>query len=371
MSPSRRMLRACLALSVSLPWAAVPEGPSVSVNASVSYTDNLFQSSSRRADWVTRTYLDLDFAPRRDVGLYYTGNTSVFSEYDDLFTHRHALGLGYARPSGTRGAVYTGLDLSAFLYRPVYDLYDHRQASAYVAGKGYGPDGTLGRAGLEVRYREYPNAGEYTHLEFSTHAQLQRSWQSGTTVQARGELGVKRFTRDASFDSAAVGSRMTDARTLTQLTGRIKLAQAIGRQTGLQLLFIHRANLAGSNRTLTFDSYFEDLIDDRYSHSGSEYRVVLKHVGHGGVELQATGRHLLRNYDDRPALELDGELVDGGVWREDRRNLVHLRAKKALPFAHGWPLLVHAEWLYQQVDSNDPYYDASTRVYSTGVEIEF
>ena len=166
---------------------------------------------------------------------------------------------------------------------------------------------------------------------------------------------------------------MSGARTLAQLTGRVKVAQAIGPQTGLQLLVIHRANVAGTNRSIAFERYFEDLVDDRYAHSGQEFRAVLKHQAPGGVGFQATGRHIVRNYDDRPALHLDGQLLDGGAWREDRRNSVHLRAQKSFPFADTWlgAIGMHVEWLYQQVDSNDPYYDASTQVYSTGVELEF
>jgi hypothetical protein len=61
------------------------------------------------------------------------------------------------------------------------------------------------------------------------------------------------------------------------------------------------------------------------------------------------------------------------VWREDRRHSLHLEGEKVLHRGAGWIRQVglRLEWLYQRVDSNDPYYDATTQVYSVGVEFGF
>lgn len=347
--------------------------PALRLNTYVSYTDNLFQNYSARADWVSLTYFDLDVQVGQNTALYYSGNASVFSDYRDLFSHRHQVGLSHVRPTARRGAVYAGLALSALVDRPVYDYYDYVEAEAYVSGKGYGPMAVMGRLGGEARYRAYPNAGDYSYVEYSGYGLLQRSWQTGTTVNVRAGIAAKRFLNEASFDTSDVRARLTGERTLAQVTGSAKVAQALGPQTGLQLVCTWRTNLAGQGRSVAFETYFEDLLDDHYAHTGTDLRAVLKHVAVGGFRLEATGRTAWRTYEDRPALDLEGYLIGDGVWREDRRHSLHLEGEKVIYTGAGWPrqVGVRAEWLYQRVDSNDPYYDAATRVYSVGLEIGF
>ena len=366
-----RLIGACALVGLSAQLAAAQ--PALSLNTYLSYTDNLFQNHDPRSDWVTQTYFDLDYGLGRNVGLQYSGNASVFTEYGDLFSHRHRLGLSFARAGENGAAVYAGADLSALLDRPLYEFYDYRQASAYLAGKRVAPAGVLCRAGVETRYRQYLNASDYTHTEHSGYVQVQRSWQTGTTLQVRGELGVKRFLQEASGDTTDARARMAGARTLAQVGLRAKVAQAIGPQTGLQLILTRRANVAGRNRDLALDTHFEDLVDDRYAYSSKELKAIVKHVASGGVKLQASGRYAWRDYDDRPAMDLEGYLIGDGVWRADRRKALQLEGEKVIPMGKGWlkQIGVRLEWLYQHVDSNDPYYKAATQVYTVGVDFGF
>lgn len=348
---------------------------SASVNTHITYTDNLFQDHTRQSDWITLTYVDLDLRTRSGLGAYYTGRASAFAEYGDLFSHRHQVGLTYARSGKNGRMLYSGVELSARLDRPLYDYNDYLQGDAYLSGSTVLAGGLRSQAGYRARYREYPRARDFSYGEHALFLRFTRSWQTGTTVLVRGELGVKSLLRRSVVDSLLSDVRLHSdgASTLAQATVRFRIAQAVARGTGLQLEVLQRTTLMGSNRYTELQSTDGELFDDRYSHAGTEISGAVKHQAGRDLTAKATVRCDWRRYEDRPALDLDGVSIEPFGMRRDSRKSLLVEVGKTFGLGGGpvEDVGIRLEWLYQDVDSNDPYYRAATRVYSVGVQVAF
>lgn len=345
------------------------------VNTYMSYTDNLFQNYNRRSDWITLAYVDFDYVLRPSMNLYYTGNANVFAEYRDLFSHTHQMGLSYVRPGKGRNAIYAGGTTDLRLDRPIYRYYDYVQNSVYINAKRYVNQTLLGWGGYQLRYRNYLNAEDYSFLEQTASIRLSRFFQTRTTLQLQGNVGLKTYTQATNPDSVGgnVLTRSSDTRTLAQVTVGVKVAQSLARYTGLQLEYIRRVTLAGRNRYEALEGYNTDdeLFDDRYSHEGQEFRTKLKYATNSDFSVEVMGRYVKREYDGRPALDLNGFIIHPDLMREDTLRSVSVKSSKAFRFSTGWlqQTTITAEWLFTQIASTDSYYDTSGQIFSVGLQL--
>ena len=363
-----------LVLAVGKVGASSAALPVVRADLYVSYTDNLFQNANRRADWMNMAYVDLDWMFGADWDLYYTGNVNAFAEYDDLFSHTHQLGVSYAWNGPEGQAVYAGFTAGARLNRALYDYRDYLQMEAHVSGKTYLRQALLARGGYRARMREYTHAEGFSFVEQTAHAQFSRFLPTRTTLIAGGEVGVKSFLRAAGPDplTESLRTRAGGDRHLGQLVLRLKAAQALAAQVGLQLEYRRRVNLHGDGRyaELEYDPNGE-LFDDRYSYEGSEWRGALKWAPGRGWTMNVSGSSVEREYAARPALDMEG--YELGETRADQRTrlLVEVTRRFAVSGSALREVELLAEWVYADVDSNDPYYRTEARTYSAGVRLGF
>jgi hypothetical protein len=368
------MIARCFFLSAFF-WAASLEAQAFVpfLNLYTTYTDNLFQTRSRRPDWIRLAYLDLDYRRGEEFGLYYSGSAHLFQEYQDLFSHAHRLGLSYSRPGAEGEAVQAGAHLGMRLDRPLYEHRDFVEAGAFARLKRYLRPDLLARLGYVLHYQEYLNAPDYSFVEQQLHGQFTHFLPTRTTLQAGGELGLKTYTRPSGESVLSDRpARPGQDRLLLQSILHLKAAQSLGQGTGLQLEYRHRAPLSGQSRYAGLLLYNPDdeLFDDRYSHAGYELNAALKHLGAWGLEWEGNMGREKRRYAGRPALDLEGLLLD--LAQQERRHTLRLGAKRRFYPAKGpQEIVLDLEWLYRDISSNDPYYDTQVRTYSAGMQIGF
>ena len=353
------------------------------------YTDNLFQSYSERADWIQQLSLDLDLGGPGLTG-YYTAAANRFAEYDDLFTQTHILGLTARRPGAGRGLSTGDLSVTVREGRRGYEYKDYVEGRGYAGLKRYLRPTLMLRAGTGLRVRLYRHAGDFSYTEPTVYAQLSRFLPTRTTLVAGLDLGLKRYLRAAGETDA--GDSLGYARTSSddmqaQATAWIKVAQSLADRTGLQFQYTHLVLLGGGTRYRRPDEYdpSEELFDDGYSRSGFEVRTTLKHQTTAGIDLSATARRAHRRYEDRPALDLSGLIPSGlaagaaspiGAAEDRQDTRTSLLARVDVDLTSLAPqgvadLGLRLEWSHLRVDSNDPYYDATTRVYSATARLAF
>ena len=369
-SPVQWIIWAVVAAALPAVAQVVPR-----VELYTTYSDNVFQNVNQRSDWITQANIDFDWSPTGALNLYYSGNANVFSEFSDLFNHTHGMGLTYQRPGEGRDLFYAGGEVALRLDQPDYAYREFVEASGFANYKTYWGDALLARASYTVRLQEYLNASEYSFAEQSAFVQVSRFLPSRTTLQAGAELGLKTYLRDAGALTDGVEARAGNGRNLIQWVGRAKLAQALASSAGLQAEYVLRTNLSGSSRFADTQLYNpdDDLFDDRFAYEGHRARTKLKYLAGASVLLQAGASWEKRRYPGRPALDLDGFLLDSQASRRDTRRSLSLEAGRSFFPVTGLAseLRLSFEWRYTDTDSNDPYYDAGAQSYSLGLNLDF
>jgi hypothetical protein len=368
------LLAVCLAACGPRP-AAGSQPLAIRVDATAAYTDNLFNSYSQRSDWIRQLHLDLDYG-RGSTALYYSAHANMYTDYDDLFTQTHVLGASAVRRGPDRRLFSADLSLATRAGTADYGYKNYLEGVVNVGAKVYPRPALMLRGGAALRLREYSQAGDFSYVEPSAHVLLSRFLPSRTTLQAGATLGAKAYLRAGSestedFSPARTATDRVQARASVWL----KVAQSLGPATGVNIRVTRKELLSGTARYRLPEEYDpeEELFDDQYSYTASQGRVGLKHVLGADTELVGSLQLEKRRYTDRPALTLDGFPAGAGETRDDTRTRAYLRVERTLTRTPA-PLTdlgVALEWSLQRVDSNDPYYDATARLYAISLRGAF
>ena len=395
-----KYLPACLVALISTAEAQV----SLNADLYTTYTDNVFLTASQRDDLIQSAYIDFDYQPDADLSLYYAGSANVFSENADLFNHLHSLGASYARPLGAAGLFFAGASLSLRLDRPLYSYRDFAAGRAFASFEPYLHPALITRLDYTLNYQDFLNAADYSYREQHLDAQLTHYLPTRTTLQLNGELGLKSYLQAT-----------TQSNRNPLLWGtRLKAAQSLGPNLGLQLAWHHQGILTGQSRHADwfrydpneiFDELYEtkakskdwyktkakgydpdefykatsqaywydpdELFEDRYSYGGDQWNATLKYLAPLNCELETSLQSESRLYSQRPAYDLDGMLT--GKSTTETRRTARLGLARAFylentPFQE---IALELEWLYRSVTSNDAFYDADAHAYSVGIQFGF
>ena len=391
-----KYLPACLIALISAAEAQVV----LNADLYTTYTDNVFLTASQRGDLMQSAYIDFDYQPDADLSLYYSGNANVFSENADLFNHLHSFGASYARPLGAAGLFFSGASLSLRLDRPLYSYRDFAAGRAFASFEPYLHSGLITRLDYTLNYQNFLNAADYNYLEQHLDAQLTHYLPTRTTLQLNGELGLKSYLQETAQPS----------RNPLLWGTRLKAAQSLGPNLGLQLAWHHQDIFAGQSLYAgwfrydpneIFDEFYkaktkskaywyspdefykapptsqthwydrDELFEDRYSYSGDQWSATLKYLAPLNCELAASFQRESRLYSQRPAYDLAGVLT--GESTAETRRTARLGLARAFyldstPFRE---IALELEWLYRAVASNDAFYDADAHAYSAGVQFGF
>lgn len=385
-----KYLPACLVALISAAEAQV----ALNADLYTTYTDNVFLTASQRGDLMQSAYIDFDYQLDADLSLYYSGNANVFSKNADLFNHVHSFGASYARPLGAAGLFFSGATLSLRLDRPLYDYRDFAAGRAFASFEPYLHPALITRLDYTLSYQNFLNAADYSYREQHLDAQLTHYLPTRTTLQLNGELGLKSYLHETAQPS----------RNPLLWGTRLKAAQSLGPNLGLQLAWHHQGILAGQSRYADWFWYdpnklFEDpyktkakwydpdelykaqskaywydpdeLFEDRYSYSGDQWSATLKYLAPLNCELAASFYRESRLYRQRPAYNLAGVLTGESTTETRRTARLGLAREFYLDSTLFQEIALELEWLYRSVASNDAFYDADAHAYSVGVQFGF
>ena len=229
-----RYLLTCLVALISAAEAQV----ALNADLYATYTDNVFLTASQRGDLMQSAYIDFDYQLDADLSLYYSGNANVFSKNADLFNHLHSFGASYARPLGAVGLFFSDVSLSLRLDRPLYSYRDFAAGRAFASFEPYLHPELITRLDYTFSYQNFLNAADYSYREQHLDAQLTHYLPTRTTLQLNGELGLKSYLQETAQPS----------RNPLLWGTRLKAAQSLGPNLGLQLAWHHQDILAGQSR---------------------------------------------------------------------------------------------------------------------------
>lgn len=321
------------------------------------YVDNIFQTNLPESDYAALTYLNTAYYMTPETSIFYDANINLFSEHSDLQNHIHYLGADYERGIfGDKGNLYLEGKLELRQNKTEYESYDRRSGDIYATLKYYLTKTILLKSGYGMEYGSYPNFQTFNFLENYGFLQLSKFFQSRTTLQIAVDAGWRQYP-NMSDDSENGYASM--------ISGSAKLAQSLADKTGLQLKYKWHHAPHGIDEQYIENAYYstEDLIDDEYSYSGSEYMIVLKHVTSWQATLKAVFSMGSREYNSTSIY------IDGGT-RKDNDITFRLEAEKEILFDAA-DFAIHVQFLHKRNESNDSYYNYSTNMLSIGTKAAF
>lgn len=141
-----------------------------------------------------------------------------------------------------------------------------------------------------------------------------------------------------------------------------RTAQSISSRIGISAEYQLRLNSAGSNRYLNNGDGFyysdEEIFEDMFAYHGSMWTAGYNQHLPWSMRISLNGSREIRQYDDRPAADLQGEPFADGRLRSDRRTMAWLTWSKRLTIKNGWsPLNISLTYSWLENDSNDPFYN--------------
>ena len=298
---------------------------------------------------------------------------------------------------GAAGLFFAGASLSLRLDRPLYSYRDFAAGRAFASFEPYLHPDLIARLDYTLSYQNFLNAADYSYREQHLDAQLTHYLPTRTTLQLNGELGLKSYLQETAQPS----------RNPLLWGTRLKAAQSLGPNLGLQLAWHHQGILAGQSRYADWfwydpNKFFDDpyktkakwydpdelykkkapskaywydpdeLFEDRYSYSGDQWSATLKYLAPLNCELARLPCYReSRLYSQRPAYDLAGVLT--GKSTTETRHTARLGLARAfyLDSTLFQEIALELEWLYRSVASNDAFYDADAHAYSVGIQFGF
>ena len=354
----------------------------LSVNSESGYLGNAFSNYKGTPDYYTGIDATFSYAwadDRKGLQLGYQGTLNAFKQYRDRTFHDHSAKLAYYRYWSEEGhRLNAGVEVGKKLHSDAYRWYEWQQASGYANVKLNLAEQFYAYLGVTFRLRDYALLDAFSHWQSSLYWRVSRFFDSGTTLILEADLFTKRY-RPSGATSSVEGLpeivTLGDG-TSRQVVGLLRMAQAISTQTGLSAELLWHKNLLNSARYLgnPEGSYYsdEELFDDIYGYDGPEFSVNLKQNLPWRMKLTIGSGLAQKNYEQRPALTLDGSPFDDGRLRQDTRSSAWLTLQKALPLGSGWqPLAFSINWTGIHNRSNDPYYQYGSGFFSVGISQEF
>lgn len=314
------------------------------------YVDNLFQTSTPYSDYVTLLGIDASVNLSESSSIQFASDINLFNEYSDLHNQTHYLGINYEKNIFNGQGIlklggFTGLHDNT----SEYDQYDYKSIGGQSGLKYYFSETLFLSAEYQSEYENHSNFNDYSSFENYGIIQMNSSFNTRTTLQAKLETGRKDYT---NLDDNAI-----------VVTGSIKIAQSLADLTGVQIQYTRHKALGNPSYLLNNYYLLEDQ-DDEYIYSGNKWQLILKHYAPLKIMVKGTLSREQRSYNF---------LIADGQKRNDINTSVLLELEKKISLNKSLfqNISFHLQFLHKDIRSNDPKFQSSTNILSIGSGISF
>ena len=353
-----------------------------SLDTQSGYASNAFANYNTLPDYYTTINASLNndwINEERGVRWFYSGSLDAFKKYTSRTYQNHSIGLNYYRNFNDGGnRLDAGFNVSKRVHSEDYKWYEMAQYYGYANAKFIISDQTFGYFGINVRWRDYTYLDAFSHSQTILFARLSRFFDSGTTLILEMNMFSKSYFPESNVSTlenlpeiVTIGDGNSQ-----QFVGLVKAAQSLNATTGLSMQFLMRRNIISSVRYLgTSTGYYysdEELFDDVYGYNGEELNATLKKHLPWRMQLSLGSSMRLKHYDQRLALDLEGNPFADERLREDKRLSGWISLVKSFKLNTSMrPLSISFNWSTFNNISNDPYYDYSSSFFTFGFSQDF
>ena len=391
---------------------AVPAAAQPSFNVSIGRAFNSFsEGSAAESRQSTAAQVELEHrAAGQRLRLFYTLDGGSFTTPGDWTYYLHHAGatwrFGPAQEAGKPPvfAVFAGGTLSWRSNGTSWSAADYRALGLFANIQRHpSPTSTL-RAGYRFDLRDFSDFSQLDQQEHDAFASALVSFPSRTTLIGEVHVGAKNYrgglvtvdvpmTTPVETTSAGGRGRMGmgmgpglrwtptyTERSLGALSGQVmilgRIAQSFADRTGGTLQFVRRSTFGDLPTAIvsTPALFFEDgVYDDPFASQANVLRATLKHVRPGGLEVEAQGIWMGKDYRGTRALDLEGvelasgELREDRIWRAGGGISVPLFGSQTGPVE----LSLDGDYAYTRHRSNDLFYNYRSHSVGVGFTVSY
>ena len=285
---------------------------------------------------------------------------------------------------------------------------DYRGAALFANVERHPSTTSTVRFGYRLDARDFPDFSQLDQIEHDAFASVLVNFPTKTTLIAEVHGGAKDYqgglllveepitpstpTPQPIQPGMGMGrmgpgmgpsfrtTRVTATQTPGELSGQVtllgRIAQSLSDRTGTSFQYVRRSTFGGLPTAVvtTPALFFDDgIYDDPFASHADWVRGALKHVRPGGLEIEAVGAWMAKNYRGMQALDLEGEPVAGGSLREDRIWRAGLGWSIPLFPSKTGPvgLNLDVDYWYTRHRSNDLFYNYRSHVVGVGVTVKY
>jgi len=366
----RKIIYPILMLALLYSTASAQFGLSTGLN--MSYNDNINSNYQFLSDEVTEFFLESSYSfpsKNKNFELYYEGSFNYFRRNVNRTFHEHSAGIVFSSSFGKKlsSSLNIGGAYNLSLNRDDYTYLDNSGASAFANYKTYIGKRTSWQLGYTFNYYNYNEISDFNNFQNYVYTSLTGYLPSRTTLSFETGLGVKTYLNSQTNTSTSgmgsgkhkMGSSTVLGESVFRLDVTGRLSQSIFDKTGLSLSAGYTKNLSSNERFLVSGNVTgnDNSLDDEYSFEGPYTEISLTRHLPWGLAAVLSGGFQYRNYIDRPAYDLNENLLSNE--RIDKLYTASLGLIKNFE-NFGFRLAYN----YIQNSTNDEYYNFKNNIFS-------
>lgn len=358
-------------------------------NVTSSFDDNIYRSPFPTSDLLTDLELNLIYeAGESNLRFQYNGNMILYRDLKIQNFSVHSLGTHYFKSFGEDDihSFYLGGDWTSRINGDDYNYYDFNQLYAYFNLR-LDLDYMFLKTGYNFRYRNYLNIPELSNYRHYLFAQINKSFETRTTVILEADLGYKSFTTKEMFETMDGGrlgqgqhsqtytystTSLTEIPPMGQLILLARVAQSIYDKMGIYIQYRQQVSLTDDPTYFTADYYYydEDLFDDPFSYNGKNVSTQLTWLLPWTTSLRVGGSIIAKDYLKEQAYISIEDTIGLGNKRSDDQNSLYIDISKTFHFNKRWLNSLRLNFYYNFVDnrSNSFWYNYKNSIVGGGIQ---
>jgi len=320
------------------------------------YNSNPFRSVETSPSWigvydvsVSKTFTN------NSIGYY--GNYGNFGQLSARNFYWHELAWwGYS------GGTSYGLNVEQRLNTPDYAVYNYQTATAYLLHRIYTGTG-LWQFDGSAQTVFYPEIKAFNYLKVNAGAYANKAFPTKTTLIVSSKLYFKQYLTESVPG-------------ITQLYGRLRIAQSVTSTTGIAVQYSQRILLGQAARTITeipYTTYQEsEIFNDPMSYNGQTFGTEITQLLPYQILVKAAVYEEWRQYIGQPAY-IQPDIYDQSVRREDRSTTawVYLEKTFDITLISQNSLTMSLTFQWKENQSNSYWYKYSINYGALGIRYIF
>ncbi len=369
----------------------------------IAYDQNIFRNYLQADDWIHQSTLLFEHKLIINPLAFrfnYSGSLQLFQNYTDRHLHIHQL-LGEVNwPLAKSLDLNSGLNFGWFKNRETYKIYDFNSLSFFSQLVINFRQNLPFEIGYQIENQNYPALTQFSYLEHVGLMRLKYFLPSKTTFIGELNFNSKNYKNapeldELEFEHPGRGNRYGQSRgnggnkwvidsdsimtasnlsvtNSTQWRLSLRLAQSIGPQTGLSVVYTRQFEPSNAARYLKEQIYSfslnNSLYDDPFTYESTGYQIQISRLLPAGSSLKVYYDFVDKNY----AYPTTGPLIIKNNNRHDTQESIHLDYRIPL-FRMRLKNRMNLDFMYEyRVNvSNDDYFNYRGFVVEMGINFIF